>query len=126
LAVDETASPVIVEHVPVEGEGTILAAKPVSRETGRPALATIADSSIAIPLAESKNPKERPVKSIPSPDTERELTLKVTVLSNPSAHAMPVTLPAVVSKFPGGDAYKFPPRNSQEENIRQVHEQPIN
>ncbi len=124
LAVDETSSLYTIEHPP-QSSNTTSAVVPEGREATRPVLATIASSSILVPQTTSASPGgSEPLARQISPSTDLENALKlVTTSPKPLAsnlNMMPVLLPAVPSKFPGADTYKFPVRQSQEENARQV------
>jgi hypothetical protein len=119
LAVDETAPQYTVEHVPIPSEESPSANKLESLDTLRPVLATIASSSTVTPVTASANPTgndSRTRQLLPSPSLESTSSPKAS--SRIDLNSMPITLPAIQSKFPGGDAYKFPPRKSQEENAR--------
>jgi hypothetical protein len=124
LAVDEASSDYTAEHVPIHSDdNTPTPSRPASsRDIPRPKLSTIASSSEAVPtttiLSESKNSQPGPRQLLPSPNLDRDGPLPLKVPSASDLNAMPVLLPAVSSKFPGGETYKFPPRSSQEENIR--------
>lgn len=118
LAVDETGSQYTVEHVPIPPGENPSASELESLNGSRPALATIASSSTVIPVITSKNPtgSDPQTRQLP-PSPSLESTVSPKGSSRIDLNAMPITLPVAQSKFPGGDAYKFPPRKSEEENV---------
>jgi len=118
LAVDETGSQYTVEHVPIPPGENPSASELESLNGSRPALATIASSSTVIPVITSKNPtgSDPQTRQLP-PSPSLESTVSPKGSSRIDLNAMPITLPVTQSKFPGGDAYKFPPRKSEEENV---------
>jgi hypothetical protein len=119
LAVDETSSKYTLEHIPLHSDDTLVTTRPESRDITRPPLATIVSSSEATPKAKLTNspgndPESRQL--LPSPDLDKARSLRVPSVSD--LNSMPAILPAIPSKFPGGESYKFPRRESQEENTR--------
>lgn len=118
LAVDETGPQYTVEHVPIPSDEGPSASELESSDSSRPVLATIVSSSTVIPVTTSTNPIGSDLQTrqlLPSPSLERTVSSKRS--SRIDLNSMPITLPVVQSKFPGGDTYRFPPRKSEEENV---------
>jgi hypothetical protein len=118
LAIDRKGPQYTVEHVPVPSEEIPSTNGLESLSTARPVLATIASDSAVIPVAKSTTPQSMDTTSrqlLPSPSFDSSVGRRVS--SKIDLNAMPITLPVVQSKFPGGDAFRFPPRKSQEENM---------
>lgn len=118
LAVDETGPQYTVEHIPIPSGEIPSAIELDSPISSRPALAMIASSSTAIPVTTSTNPIGSDLQTrqlLPSPSLGSTVSPKGS--SKIDLNSMPIALPVVQSKFPGGDTYKFPPRKSHEENV---------
>jgi hypothetical protein len=118
LDVDKTGPQYNVEHVTVPSDEISSISRLESGDTSRPVLATIASASTLISVANSSTPANNDLQSrrlLPSPSLESSVSPKVSSRIDPNA--MPITLPVVQCKFPGGDTYRFPPRKSQEENV---------